>query len=288
MYSRPAVQQRPAVLPRRTAVTTAGLLAALIGLSLTPVSADVATLVLTGKQSASIEVTFAASTTLDLGHMETTGAGRFAGMYAEALNTAVDQQPGGSDQRAGAMVFRDVHEPGSPGYVFPLIGSLSRTLKAGRYRLYLLADGPTQVRVPISGGRSLQLRPSRPVVTAVASDPDILASPIKATNVQPLKVTGARSLNLSALLVGGFRAYAGQIGTCLRRPENECGSATNSGADGPFTGAAIDPVEDFGMAWSVTYQPGTLGPGRYEAYQGAVNAAGLKFASGAAFSLSLT
>ena len=253
MYSRPAVLRRP------TAVATAGLLAGLIGLPLAPASADGATLVLTGKQSASVEVTFAASTTLDLGHMETTGAGRFAGMYAEALSTPVEQQ------RAGAMVFRDVHEPGSPGYVFPLSGSLSRTLDAGRYRLYLLADGPTRVRVPISGGRSLQLRPSRPVATAVASDPDILVSPIKATNVQPLKITGARSLNLSALLVGGFRAYAGQIATCLRRPESECGSGTNSGVDGPFTGAAVDPVEDFGMAWSVNYQPGTLGPGRYEA-----------------------
>jgi hypothetical protein len=264
-----------------------GLLAGMAGLPTVPAHAAGTTLTLTGRHSASIDVTFNADITLDLQQMVTTGAGRFAGMYAEAISVPVPQRQA-ADRHAGAVRFRDVHEPGSPGFLFSFVARPSGTLKAGRYRLYLLADGLTQVRVPMTGSRSLRLSPTRSAVTAIASDADIIVSAIEAKNVQPLVLTGARTINMSALLVGEFRAFAGDIGTCLRRPETECGSATSSGVDGPFTSVGINPVEDYGLAWSITYQSGVLTPGRYEAFQGALNAAGLKYASGAAFSLTLT
>ena len=263
------------------------LLVGLLGVTELPASAAGETITLSGSRTASVDVTFAEDTTFDLAKLTSTGAGRFAGFYAEALGVAPAQRLDGN-RHAGAVMFRDVHEPGAAGYVFSFVATLPSTLKAGRYRLYLLADGPTRVRVPVSGIGSLRLVPSRPAVAAVASDPDILTSAVEARNVQPLAITCDRTISMSALLVGGFRAYAGQIGTCLRRPESECGTATTSGVDGPFTGVGIDPVEDYGMAWRVSYQPGSLTPGRYEAYQGAVNVGGLRYASAAAFSLTLT
>lgn len=264
-----------------------GLLAGMAGLPAVPARAAGATLILIGKRSASVDVTLNADVTLDLQQMVTTGAGRFAGMYAEAISVPVPQRQA-ADRHGGAVRFRDVHEPGSPGFLFSFVARPSGILKAGRYRLYLLADGPTQVRVPITGSRSLRVSPTRPAVTAVASAADILVSAIEARNVQPLVLSGPRTVNMSALLVGEFRAFAGDIGTCLRRPETECGSATGSGVDGPFASVGINPVGDYGLAWSVTYQPGTLAPGRYEGVQEALNVAGLKYASGASLSLTLT
>ena len=90
------------------------------------------------------------------------------------------------------------------------------------------------------------------------------------------------------MVVGGFRAFAGDVGTCIRRPGTECGSSTTQGADGPYTSVGISLFEDYGLAFRVSYMPGAISPGNYEAYQGALNAGGLKYASGAAFSFRLS
>lgn len=50
----------------------------------------------------------------------------------------------------------------------------------------------------------------------------------------------------------------------------------------------VSPLTDYSMAWTVVYLPGVLEPGRYEAHQAALSAATLKYASGAAFTLTLS
>ncbi len=243
-------------------------------------------LVVTGSRSASVELDLAKDTTFDLSHMTSSGSGRYAGIYLEPIDVPAAQRER-VGRHSGAIAFRDVREPRSSSYVFPFVAVPPAATKAGRYRLYLFTDSAVVLRVPISGARSLSLRPSRPVVVSFAGKADILTSPIEAKNTQPLRLTGSRSVSMSAMLIFGFRAFAGDVGTCLRAPGSQCGSATSGGGDGPYTSVGISPIEDYGLAFRVSYMPGAIAPGQYEAYQGALNAGGLKYASGAAFSFRL-
>jgi hypothetical protein len=163
----------------------------------------------------------------------------------------------------------------------------SRTLSPGRYRIYLLADGPTELVLPVHGSTERRLRPSRVARVAFAQRADILKSAIEAENAQPLTLVGARTVSLSTILIGRFRAYVGEVGACLRLAEAECGSTTRGG-DGSYTGYVVSPLSDIDMSFTSSYAPGALKPGRYEAYQAALNATTLKYASGAALSLSLS
>lgn len=243
-------------------------------------------LVVTGSRSASVELDLPNDTTFDLSHMTSSGSGRYAGIYLEPIDVPTGQRER-VGRHSGAIAFRDVHEARASSYIFPFVAVAPAATKAGHYRLYLFTDSSVVVRVPISGSRSLNPRPTQPVVASFAGKADILTSPIEAQNTQPLRVTGSRSISMSAMLIGGFRAFAGDIGTCLRAPGSQCGSATSRGADGPYSSVGIDPVEDYGLAFRVSYMPGAIAPGQYEAFQGALNIGGLKYASGAAFSFRL-
>src|SRR6202008_2906664 len=109
--------------------------------------------------------------------------------------------------------------------------------------------------VPLTGQSLGVLRPSRPTVAAAAVRTDALTSPVQARNVQPLLVSGARSISLSAVLVGKFRAYVGTIGACLHSLEGACGEYGNA-VDGPWAGYVLSPLADLTMVWAVQYEAG--------------------------------
>lgn len=240
-------------------------------------------LALHGVQTSSIDITLASDTTFDLDRLEMTGAGRFVGFYAEALDVPVSRRTE-PRRHLGAVQIRDWHAPGQPPLTLSFAPESENVLRAGRYRFYLLADGRAEVRIPTSGF-SRKLRPNLPASATVAADDDILASQFGATNAQPLKIKGARSVNFSGILVGKFRAYAGTIGVCLRAPSAECGER---GVDGGFAGYMISPLSDVDLAFVIGYQPGVLSPGAYVADQAATNLTTFQYASGAAFSLTLS
>ena len=98
------------------------LLAGLLGVNELPASAVGAreNITLSGSRTASVDVTFAKDTTLDLGKLTSEEAGRFAGFYAEALGVAPAQRLD-ANRHAGAVMFRDVHEPGAAGYIFSFV-----------------------------------------------------------------------------------------------------------------------------------------------------------------------
>lgn len=243
-------------------------------------------LTVSGSRSASVDLVLTRDTTLDLSHMTVSGAGRFAGVYLEPLDVPPAQRER-VGRNTGAIVFKDVREPGDTGHVFPFIADASAVTKAGRYRLYLLTDATAVIRVPLSGSASLRVTPTRSVAASFASDADIVSSPFQAENAQPLTVVGRRSITMSALLIGGFRAFAGDISSCVRDPGSECGSATSRGADGPYSSVGVSPLANYGLAYRVTYLPGAVAPAKYEAYQGALNVGGVQYASAAALSFQL-
>jgi hypothetical protein len=241
-------------------------------------------LVLTGTRSASADVTVKADTRLHIDRVTTTAKGQFVGFYVEAVDVPFARRTE-RGRRHGVVKVRDWHAPGQPPVAFSFTAPdpAGNVLLPGRYRFYLLADGPSTVRIPTSGGLSGRLTPSKPAHAAVASDDDILTSPIAASNAQPLTLSGARSVNFSGILAGEFRAYAGFIGACLRVGE-DCGE---QGIDGSFGGFFVSPLADVDVAFAISYEPGVLRPGEYFADQAATNVTTFKYASAAAFTLTL-
>jgi hypothetical protein len=150
-------------------------------------------LVLEGVRTASIDITLASDTTFDLERLAMNGSGRFVGFYAEALDVPVASrsEPG---RHLGAVQIRDWRAPGQPGLTLSFAPERDNTLRAGRYRLYLLADGQSTVRIPTMGSLDRHLRPAKPATANVAADSDILTSQFNASNVQPLRLSGTRSV----------------------------------------------------------------------------------------------
>ena len=243
-------------------------------------------LVLLGSRSASVEVRLPARTTLDVANMQIRGHGQFAGFYLEAI----DKPPAAREDLAshiGALFIRSLHAPDGTGLTLGFDGQRKNEIAAGRYRIYLLTDASTRVTIPISGARTITLRPGRPAETSFVARRDILRSQVEAENLQPIHVAGTRSLSLSTLLVGRFRAYAGDIGACLQPAASSGCDATPRAQDGDYTSYTVSPLEDLDISFTVIYHPGVLLPGNYRAYQHAFNAATIQYAAAAAFSLSL-
>lgn len=241
-------------------------------------------LLLEGVRTASIDITLPSDTTFDIERLTVTGNGRFVGFYAESLDVPLANR---SDPRRhlGVVQIRDWHAPGGPAMRLDFAPESGNTLRAGRYRLYLLADGRASVRLPTAGSVVRRLNPKVTATATVAASTDVLTSPFEASNVQRLDLSGKRSVSFSGILIGKSRAYAGTIGACLRAPGAECGE---QGIDGGFAGFTVSPLNEVDFAFVVGYQPGVLAPGAYEADQGAINATTLQYASAAAFSLDLT
>lgn len=271
----------------KRAIVTLSLLVAAFAPLAPRASAEGAVLTLDGTRTASVDVTLRLKTTFDYLHATFTSKSRFVGFYAEAIDKPVANRDQ-NGARLGAVTIRDYHPPGDSGHTLDLASSVQRSLDPGRYRIYLIADGPASVRLPITGSTNFVLRPKRPASASAAVNANILVNPLEATNRQPLTVTGSRSISFSSILVGQFRAYLGTIGACLAKPQKDCGSATSSGADAVYTGFVVSPLYGTYFAFTVTYLPGVLPPGAYNALQDAINATTLQFAAGAAFTLNLS
>lgn len=264
------------------------LLAVLVlPMGLAPLQADAAgsgVVTLAGSRSGYYDMTVRNRTSLDLTHVSISARGRVGGFYVERVDVPPSQR-GDDDGQLGAVAMTGVHAPDGGPVVVPL-GVPTRVLSPGRYRWYLLADAATTVRIPGQGLATVSVRPARPALMSTAQDSDILASPVTADNVQRLVLSGSRSVSVSTILLGRFRAYQGDVGACLRRPETECGEETN-GAGGTYNTTAISPLQDFDFSFSIGYGPGVLGHGSYEAFQTALNATGLRYAAGGAVTLQL-
>ncbi|HEV2889989.1 MAG TPA: hypothetical protein VGX28_06400 [Frankiaceae bacterium] len=166
------------------------LAALLLLLALSPAGAQAAPptlreIVLTGSRSASVEMTFPDrfSPHLGIAHPDGVAAttrGTYAGVWFENVRDARWSQ--------GRVVVPAM------GDALPIAwGGSDRedfSLPAGRYRVHLVADGPSTVRVRVGGlARTTRLSPTRPSdvrgrlvkVTAVTADIPVLVKPTTTT-----------------------------------------------------------------------------------------------------------
>ena len=262
---------------------TQGLLLAsvmVVGLSLPAQALPPAVLVLSGSSTAFVDVTLPTDVRLDTYHATTQTRGRFSGMYAEPLGESDAPARSDDDRHAGVLILTELHSPATPPE--PLVLTASSGLSAGRYRIYLIADGPSTVRIPMTGMASRRLTPTRRT-TARLNLSSLKPNLVHISGREPLTVA-RRSLSLSTLLVGDFQeAFVGRIGTCLTARGTAC---SGQNLDGAWTGYVLAPTATFAMGWSVVYLPGIhIGP--IDAVQEAANATGIDYGIGAGFTLTL-
>lgn len=248
-----------------------------------------AILSLEGSRTASIDVTLKSKLTFDYtaASGSITGKGVYSGFYAEAIDKPAELRTADGSS-VGLVSMRDYHGPGETAHVLNLAASFGTTLNAGRYRFYLLAQGPTSVRLPISGATSYSLHPTKSAFASAVARTDILTDPVEAFNRQPLRLEGPRSVAVASLLVGRFRAYLGLLGACINTPGFDCGQGRTTAGDSGRSLEMVSPLQDLELSWNVLYEPGVLPAGTYDAIQEATDAATLQYASGAAFALALT
>lgn len=242
-------------------------------------------LTLQGSRTAWVDITLSKKVTLDYDKTTFQGGKQFVGFYAEDLRRPPAErfQEG---HTLGAVQLRDFHGPGAPGITQNLSPGVSRMLEPGRYRFYLLADGPAVMRLAFQDGAQLTVRPRNPASAAAAVRTSIAKNALEAANAQPLLVSGQRAVVTSTIMLGPVRrAFVGGIHACVARSA-ECG---DYGVDaGSFPGFVIYPLGEFDLVYGTLYLPGVIKPGQVTARQGAQNATTIEYASAAAFTLSLT
>lgn len=230
------------------------------------------TLTLRGSTSAWTTFDVPAGVTLDVSGATVTTSGRFGGFYLDSTHA--------DGRRVGVVRLRDYHVPGDTAHLQEL-STEPGTLPQGRYRLYLIADTATVVKIPVTGMASRVLRPANRTAASAAVQvlrPDGIA----VQGRQP--VTAARrSVSLSSVLLDDVQVFVGTISACLTAP----GGACNSGRiDGGRAGYYVNPYGAYPFVFTVVYPPGTKA-GRVDAVQEAENVAGITYAAGASFTLAL-
>lgn len=147
------------------AVTALAVVASLCGAANAGSAVAAPLFVVTGAGSATAELTVTSTMTIDYGDAVVTGTGRYAGL---AIWSASGRSFG------GVVAIPGLDSPTSPvaagvttrvaTLATTLIGTPVARLVPGRYRVHLLGDGATEVRVPVRDGDGMTLRADTPAV----------------------------------------------------------------------------------------------------------------------------
>lgn len=215
---------------------------------------------LEGSRSGWVEVTIPGRWTYPIYDVEIRTRGRFAGYYAEQLTSTAGEQYAGA--QAGTLSLRDLSVPGKRRSQV-LLGV--PRLTSGTVRFYLVADGPTTVRITTDSPPDEVLpvvRPRRFVTPRVVSgslrpDGDRWAGTLGVT------------LPRGALIVAGMLAYgdlldAAEAHVCVAE---HCDQRDPVGDRVRGIGQPGDPdsmvrADDPSRLWWLAYRPGGLSAGR--------------------------
>jgi hypothetical protein len=265
---------------RRSAIV-AVVLAALAPATPSLAAEPAGALKISGSRTSSIVVDFGRDFTLNIYAMTVTSKDGFSGFYLERA-TAAERQ-GGRDT-SGAVLLHDLHAPDDTAFPIPLSGGEDPNVElgAGRYRVYFVGDRPGTVTVPIKGVASRTIKATALTDASAEIEPLRVERMTHVQGRQPVTVA-PRSVTLSTLLIGRFRAYAGSMGACLTNPGGEC----DGGVDGEYSAFSVSPASEYDFSFTVSYADGAKKGGRYDARQTATNAAGISFGVGGSFTLKL-
>lgn len=243
------------VTPLRLVAACALLLTSAAGLPADAAPAGVLTV--RGSTSAYVDVTFPARFRLHTDMFETktpprvSTSGTFAGVWLDRI---------GGDEATGAVEMAGL--PAWSGMPIGLGGT--GWLPAGSYRVYLLADGPTTVRINADGLRDTTLTPERRadvkgrLVRRTAAGLD---APADRTTV-PVNVRGGTLTVLASSQAS--TGVAGDQRICLH-PPGEPGRPCElgGGSGGGFT--VFGAPGEFGIGSAVVFYPGTSKAGEHVA-----------------------
>lgn len=252
----------------RVAAAAAGLV--LAGVVAPVAAAPRGTITLQGSTSVWTTFDVPAGITMDHRAMTVTSAGRFGGFYVDFRG----------EFNLGALWLRDYHPPSEPGGHVTGLGP-TREVPRGRHRIYLVADGPTTVRIPVTGMTSRTLRPTRRTTASLT----VQHLPRKGLGVagrQPV-LAAPRSVSFSSIMLDDTMVFAGTLAVCLTEPEGICNSG---GWDSSRFGWLVNPYGAHPFVFTISYAPGARA-GRLDAVQSAENVAGIAYALGASFTLAL-
>lgn len=200
---------------RRAALCGAALLVAVwVGPAATagPLEAALPVLEVTGHGATTATFTLDAPATLRLDRAVVTGTGRYAGVaFVSAWGTYL-----------GAVV--SVPEMDGPDGPWPL-GGPTLSLRAGRYRAYLLADSTADVRIPLQTGAPQSLTTTSPVrETFYAGHLDV---PAGAATLTLSRAIASRPTTRTIVLgqyAGGVAVADVTVRACLVRRGRACGT----------------------------------------------------------------
>lgn len=242
--------------------------------------------------SASVDVTFSRTVTIDPEAVRVSGGNRFAGFYLHPL-------AGPLLDGTGALFVHGYRLPSVPSVRWlpmPLgLGDFGqaypRKIPAGRYRLYVLADAPVDIRVPVTGSTTRTIRATRRVRVAYAGKdvtaevlprqagtaaPGILTTrlPITLPSNSNLTLTTVQVLSRGtfythhysqpASCIGRSGLVAGDFTSCRDEPKDGPGAAFHRGQ---YTFSSIPPhVGVFEDETNSVYYPGRLTSGNKTAH----------------------
>ena len=251
-------------------VLVAAVLISLVGLYPAQAKRADQSLTLTGDRTAYVDVEFDRPITLDVGATRIEYGGSHAGWLMHPAGSAP------SRDLTGSYAIRDA-QPDSGSKPSDTLNYGKVKLKSGTYRFYLLADGPTTVRIPIvSGAESFELRPTTPT-TSISKTVDFTVGDAGMANEEhrtPVHV-GPSSFGASIITVASESGLAlDSIDACFAPAGGDCEPPA-------LQGAIVGSDEGSWMSYSARYSPGELEAGEYEAIQSAMTAGSIKTVTGA-------
>jgi hypothetical protein len=187
-------------------------------------------------------------------------------------------QPTGGGHLIGAYVIRGAVVPGEsaerPTYS---MGFGKVKVKPGSYRIVLIADGPTEVTIPINSGlSSVTLEPSTPT----SSDSGLSEFTVGQAGTINEELRSPVHIGPSAFAVSLVTVYseagvmANQFDACYTQPGADCEPPA-------MHGVLIGSSEGSSMSYATHYEPGELPAGDYDALQKATTAGSTSGGTGA-------
>lgn len=243
-------------------LTVGTLLPAGRAASADPVAASIT---VTGSRTSFVDVAFPEKFVLDERGSEIDSGGRFGGWMLHPLGGSPDK-----GEIAGAYTIDEV-APTDPAYGPTLftVNTQPTTLPAGRYRVYLLADGPTEVRVPLLEGKfSKTIRPAKATGARwTAADIPLTAPGVVNDGVsQPLKVTRDSITFTTLYLYSEEGATVQNVFACLRDTDTEAPPTEQNCEGGGWLGYVLHPQQDYLFTLNSIYPPGSIDTGTYFAF----------------------
>jgi hypothetical protein len=200
-------------------------------------------------------------------------AGRYGGFYA--VQRSRPPGTGAIDGAGGVMRLRRFDTDVAPAEVvtgYPVFST-------GVVRLYLVADGPTTVRIRTDGFRA-SVRPRHRAAARVSVAP-LRAAPDGGWRASHLVSGGDRTVGASAVLLAADAAPAADVALCTAPPGATCSDGRGSRLPawyGAYGSAAL---------WVREWRLGELGRGPQVAHQTVSHVRAPRAAVGAAFVLDL-